>query len=393
MTKQDSSLFIKPNVVRLSELIQSLQIINDSIELILKGKTHQFIPVYGQLRSILTEKSKNQTPLLFELADQFNEKLQFYYTPFEDLPNHLPSVDFHFISPEISSEKKEEKQILIEFKEFLSKDVILFNSRKYKFSFILNSLANKFGGSHYANKIELEIAQLFYWTPFNREILNQIVYQIAKITLDLGTKVAQKLNRLSLYYSIYLPCQDLSETQYIFDYYSPTYGIRYSLLIDNNRFGLLRITDLLKVTWAFKTEKPLSFDTILNIQIIIGLNHDFKSVFHLIINNEVCIDQKVEQFIPISNELHFFDCYYNRSYEKPDEGLNYMMYETILRINLPDEKETNDILRYMQSKNQISGKGIFFSRGNYGLVSRGERDMNMFGKVKHISIEELNNGS
>jgi hypothetical protein len=393
MPNPDFSLLKKPNVIRVSELIESLQVIKDSLELISKGKAHQFIPIYGQLRSILTEKSKNQTPLLFELADLFNEKLQFYYIPFEDLPKDLPAVDFHFISPEISCEKKEENQVLIEFKEFLGKDVILFNSRKYNFYFILNALANKFGGSHYANKIENEIAQLFYWTPLNREILKQIVYQIAKVTIDLGTKVAQKLNRLSLYYSIFLPAQELAEEQYILDYYSKSYEIRYSLVIDRNRFVYLKVIDLLKVPWVLKSQNAISFDKVLNLQIVLGLNKEFKSVFHLVINNEVQIDQQIEQFIPISNEMNFFDCYYNRSYEKADDGLSYIMYETIVRVTLPDENETNVILKYMQSKNQITGKGVYFSRGNYGLVSQGQRDMNMFGIVRHTSAQEIGNGS
>lgn len=393
MSKNQYSLLEKPLVIRLPELAQSLQIINDSYDLISNGKEYQFIPIYGQLRSLLTEKSKNQTPLLFELADKFNEKLELFYIPFEDLPEDLPKVDYHYMSPEISCEKKEKNQIIIEFKDFLMCDIILLNSRKYKINFVINALANKFGGSHYASKIEQEIAELFYFTIFNKNILNQIIFQIGKVTLELGTKVVQKLNQLCFYYSIYLPNQELSEQQYLIDYYSKSYGLRYSLLLDKARQLAIRVIDLNKNVWIFKSDKPVSFETILNLQVIIGFSKNLKSVFRLIVNNEALIDQQIELFVPISNEMHLFDCYYNRSQENEDDGLSFLLYETIIRVILPDENETKSILNYMQSKNIINGKGIFFSKGNYGLTTQGERDMKMHGIVKHVSVEDISSDS
>lgn len=47
---------------RIQELLQALQVIRDSIEAVRQGKLHQIIPVYGQLRALLSEKSKGNDP-------------------------------------------------------------------------------------------------------------------------------------------------------------------------------------------------------------------------------------------------------------------------------------------------------------------------------------------
>jgi hypothetical protein len=43
---------------RVLELLGSLQVIQDSLQLVRAGRVHQLIPVYGQLRAILRERSR-----------------------------------------------------------------------------------------------------------------------------------------------------------------------------------------------------------------------------------------------------------------------------------------------------------------------------------------------
>ena len=393
MAEDNYSLLAKPMVIRLSELACSLQIINDSYQLIEKGKSYQFIPIYGQLRSILTEKSKNQKPLLFEIADLFHEKLDLFYVPFEDLPDNLPKADFHFISPEISCEKIDKNQIPISLKNFLTEEIILLNSRKYKVDYVINALANKFCGSHYASKIEKEIAQLFYLTVFNQNILNQVIFQIGKVVLTLGTKVVQKNNCLSCYYSLYIPNQTLEDQQFIFDYYSKVYDLRYSLILNKDRTLLINIVDLNKNVWAFASEKPIAFDSFLNLEVDLGFTKDLKSAIRLKINEDTIIDKQLDYFIPISNEMHLFDCFYNRSFNNEQNGLDFFMFEIIIRTTFPDNEESKKILTYLKSKNSITVKGIFFTKGSFGITTTGDKNMKIQGTVMHKSINETNNGS
>ena len=58
----------KPLGFRIQELMQSLQVIRDSLGAVRQGRLHQIIPVYGQLRALLSEKSKGNHPLLLDIA-------------------------------------------------------------------------------------------------------------------------------------------------------------------------------------------------------------------------------------------------------------------------------------------------------------------------------------
>lgn len=385
------TLIKKPLILRLSELACSLQIINDCYTLIDNGKLYQFIPVYGQLRSILTEKSKKQRPLLFEIAELFKEELKLYYKPYEELPDYLADSVFHFLSPEISLEKEDSKQIPICLEEFLSKEVLLLNSKLYNMEFVINALANKFGGSHYASKVEKEAAQLFYFQINNQTILNQLILQISKLVLNQGIKMLQKYNSLSLYFTLYIPNQSLDDHQYLFDYYSEKYGLRYSLILNKDKTLSFKVVDIFKNLFTFSSKKPIELNAFSNIQIVFGFSKDFKSVFKLKVNDTILEQQLLDTFIPISNELHLFDKYYNRPYENEKEGLTFIQYQMLIRTTIPDNEETMSIMNYLKSGIKKSTNGILYSKGSYGLTPICEQDIKMYGKVKNLSVDQLVN--
>ena len=65
---------------RVIELTKALQVIRDSLNLIRQGKTYQIIPLCGQLRALLTDKSqsKKNKPLLVDLAVLLQKRLSVF---------------------------------------------------------------------------------------------------------------------------------------------------------------------------------------------------------------------------------------------------------------------------------------------------------------------------
>jgi hypothetical protein len=82
----------KPLAIRTVELVRALQIIKDAIDGARKGGIHNLIPLAGQLRALLTEKSKGADPLLLRLAETFAQPLEFYVMPGADDPNFPDSL-------------------------------------------------------------------------------------------------------------------------------------------------------------------------------------------------------------------------------------------------------------------------------------------------------------
>ena len=58
----------KPLAWRLGELLQSLLVLRDSLRGLRDQQLHQIIPLSGQLRALLTERSGQAAPLLREIV-------------------------------------------------------------------------------------------------------------------------------------------------------------------------------------------------------------------------------------------------------------------------------------------------------------------------------------
>ena len=81
----------KPLALRIRELIQSLLVLRDAIEKVSGGHFHQFIPIYGQLRALLVEKSKGNKSLLIDLANIVRQPLELWcMKPVE--PEQFPAL-------------------------------------------------------------------------------------------------------------------------------------------------------------------------------------------------------------------------------------------------------------------------------------------------------------
>lgn len=98
----------KSGLERIKELYFSLRIISDCQSLIEKGNYYQISIVYGQLRSLLTERSKGLTPLLFDISSILNVELELFHIPdtFEkDLPHLMENLSIRFNSTQPSISK------------------------------------------------------------------------------------------------------------------------------------------------------------------------------------------------------------------------------------------------------------------------------------------------
>jgi len=221
---------------RFQEFIQSLQIINDSIQQFRSGKIHQIIPIYGQLRALLTEKSKKNTPLLFEIANEINASLDFYCMPdVDDFPGILrEGLLLHITGFPLSIKKELPKQISISLQDFLNHEIIFFNNKKYKVNEIISFFANKSGGAHYASKLPKDFAQLLSVGLNGQPILVNSLLQIAEIVYKIGIKILQKLSNFESYILAFIPKQTLQEPAYIVDNFYPEGSMRYFFRIEPN---------------------------------------------------------------------------------------------------------------------------------------------------------------
>jgi hypothetical protein len=77
--KTAAPLVEKPLALRLWEFAASLKVVRDALEGLRAGKSHQLLALAGQLRMLLTDRSKGVIPLLIEIANELNFPLKLYH--------------------------------------------------------------------------------------------------------------------------------------------------------------------------------------------------------------------------------------------------------------------------------------------------------------------------
>ena len=126
----------KPLGYRIQELIQSLQVMNDSLEAVQQGRLYQLIPLYGQLRALLSEKSKHNQPLLLTIAEEISMQLNLYCMSDvndKDFPSEFKQdLVLHLSGFPASIEQELPGQHIIKLEDFLNRKILFFKGREYR---------------------------------------------------------------------------------------------------------------------------------------------------------------------------------------------------------------------------------------------------------------------
>lgn len=206
----------KPLGLRLNELTQSLLILRDCLELVNEGKIYHFLPVYAQLRLLLTEKSKANKPLLLDLADIYRIPLTLGFAPLRE--STVPGAVVTWISLQLATEPDGVRQFR-PLEEFLDTPVLFYSGQPYTPRKLIESFANNEGGAHFSASRPAEFTGMV-------QMISQPVqinlYKIAEATYKLGVKLLRSLRDIELYYILYFPKQPITQDAYVFDMKYPS---------------------------------------------------------------------------------------------------------------------------------------------------------------------------
>jgi len=376
---------------RLIEFFQSMCIISDCFDLISQGKLHQLIPLYGQLRALLTDDAKKNIPLMKDIASILDVKLLLYYSEAQSQGIGMPEPVFQMDTLFVSLEKEFSHQVQIDLFDFIDKPTIKVNENFYKLNEIIDFLANKSGGAHYANKIETYVNELFSYNQFRFNGISpteQLLIQFGKIIYELGNKILDRLTSLHIIFSCYIDKQELEGDSIILDFASSKTSLRFLLFLNKDKFIGIHIVDATGNPFTFVSDKPIDLNDICKtIEVELNINSDFKNEIKLIINDVVFINTKSNVPFFFINELGSFDFFINRSREIDNNGL-FISHGTMSAFNTVLD---NDKIEHKNKfKKDLEESDIFrtFHKGSYGVKDSEKGIMNYSGKFDEKLIKK-----
>jgi hypothetical protein len=192
------------------ELLQSLQVIRDSIGIMRSGGVHQVIPLSGQLRAVLLENRRDAHALLLEVAARLNVSPTIYLMPGTDhvLPAGIPAPEFRMSGFPMGVERELPSQTEIPLKDLLSHLVLFYEGEHYSFREVVEFYANRSGGAHYSKTLPEAFARLTQTSigglAFG-DVLLQVMLQAAEAVYAIGLDLIRKVTNFDLYIDLGIP--------------------------------------------------------------------------------------------------------------------------------------------------------------------------------------------
>jgi hypothetical protein len=385
MTNPEPENIKKTNLDKLIEFFHAVRIIYDSKTLIDRGKFYQNAIIYGQLRALLTDRTKyrcKELKPLFEIAKILGTEIQIYYMPNtieKDLPFIKEGMVLHVSSLPVSIERQLPAQEKISLENYLNVEAVTYKGESYKVSDIINYLSDKFGGSHYDTKVPRNFLELSKIGFNNQPIITNLILQIADLFVKIGLNLVKKITDFE-YFIVFRPETFSSEENFFFDYVLPNSNkSRISLFCFQGKLRLF-LNDLIGRAVSLEVEQLLEPKKIMLLNISHRITNDLKSEIKIGMDGKNILDIIIEEPLLMLNELHSYHAFFNRSIDKEKQEFEFGIGEIIMRSEVGNDANRMSLFNYLLNKKHEGL--IYFNKDSYGQSPPGERDIKMTGNVE-----------
>ena len=392
MTKYQYQPVPKPLGDRIQELMQALQVIRDSLEAVRQGKLHQIIPVYGQLRALLSEKSKGNHPLLLTIARKLSITLEFYcMSGAGDLPDALKKdLVLHLAGFPVTLDQELPNQALVSVEEFLNRPILIYKEKPYLAKEIIAFFANKAGGAHYSPELPKDFGELMSFGLSGQPVLVNALLQMAEVTYRLGVKLLKSQTDFEIHMSLLIPDQRLDEPGYIFDYEYPEAVMRIFCRIEPGMKLSFGVTSIQGITAVVGVKRLIDWSTPHHVNLSLVIREDLFTKLVIVLNGETVGTLDVPHPLFVSNNPFEYNSYQNRSSKDTKAGLDFGLIEMAMFGRYLPLKEQAQM--YLYFENQLvreDQRCVYFKKGQYGCAAPGTNDVQMSNAPVMWSVSKL----
>ncbi len=339
----------KPPGMRINELTQSLLVMRDCIDLVGQGKLHHFLPLYGQLRLLLTEKSRNNEPLLLAVSKGLGIPLNVGFTPLDHQAAPEDTIAI-WVPLDLNMEPNAFDDLLT-IDEFLDSPALYFDGRPYTSRELIRSFAVNQGGAHFSASAPSDFASM---VAFMEQPLQHNLLEIAEATYTLGVRLLQNIRDLEIHAYVAFPKQSFTQDAYVFDFKYPSTvnELNPLRLYCKFRTGGQLVFGVVDLNGAsYETEGlagVLGLEPFVHLAASVHVRNDLKTDLYLYINDNLSSSVTVDIPLAILHNLYEYTCSYNRSYEDEKAGLVYTNAALVIGAAKWSQEDKNRTRRIWQ---------------------------------------------
>ena len=273
----------------MAELLDAIQILRDGLISVENGRHYAAIPIGGQLRALLTERSKKNPPLLRQLSDTYHPDIRIFVTPFatsettplgdgEEL--RIPGTGATY-----SREGPAQKEISIP--DLLNLVALQTTDGVYRVRDVIEHVANRAGGAHYAlhvnDRIENDMSNaVFGGIPFWVWAMRDI----GKSVLHIAHHLLAELLIFQVSVGLVIRGLPMRASMDILRAKNPRQMTAWTLSITAEQKLRLAVVDATGSVAAVASESPIEWSEPRYIAFSVHLSDDLSTVLKLFVDGE-----------------------------------------------------------------------------------------------------------
>jgi hypothetical protein len=387
----------KPLAIRTVELIHALQLIADGLKQIRQGQMRYLIPLSGQLRALIAERSSKADPLLLHIAQVLQQDLSVYCMPDvhdTTFPSGLrEGLVFHMRGFPITAERQFAAQVKMTFPEILDREIITFQGKNYTPRILIEWYANKSGGAHYSRNLPEDFADLLALKTMNVLPLTQVIVQIGDATLATGLRLLKSVVDFDLHALLVVPHQDssqISDVNFLLDSRYEGSAMRISLTLNKRLMPSLFVSGLQGVAARVGCDRLINWNEPRYIHAAIRIDDDLSTLLELWVDGTVVGRKRIAEPLFVLSDPLDYENYYNRAVDGEPQLFSFAMAEIALYSRELGPIERAQLLLYMSEKRQDPELPLMlYTSKSFGQAVRGTKDLTMTGTVSQVKTRDL----
>ncbi len=384
--------------MRTVELVRALQLIHDAIGRVRQGEVRYLAAMAGQLRALLTERTRTADPLLLHLASVLKQELNVYCMPDVNDPEFPPSLKdallLHIAGFPVTANRQLAAQVPLAIEDLLARDIIFFRDRKYTVRTIIEWFANKAGGAHYSRQLPEDFASLLTMSPFGQmaPIANALL-QVGEATATAGRQLLKSVVDFEIHTLIAVPQQDpkgLADLNVLFDARYEGTTMRLTLALDRQLKPVFVAQGLQGVAATVRADRLADWREAHHLHAACCIQEDFATRFELAVDGQVVGRVFVPEPLFVLADPLDYESYHNRSVDGAPQNFSFAVGHVLMLNSDIDLMTRARVMLFMNEKRQNPEQAmILYGPNSFGHSPRGTKDLELTGSYRREKAADV----
>ncbi|MEM8809932.1 MAG: hypothetical protein AAGF01_28270 [Cyanobacteria bacterium P01_G01_bin.38] len=391
----------KSFTIRMLELVRALQLISDSLKHLRQGEHWHLVTLSGQLRALLTERSRQADPLLMYIAQSLQKTLKIYCMQDVNDPSFPESLrdkrQLHVAGFPLTVERQFPAQFELNFSELLDLEIILFKGNRYSVRTLIEWYANKTGGAHYSKQIPKDFASLLAINFFNIQPIANVLIQLGEATLTVGRNLLKSVVDLEFHALVVIPPQDAqnsTNSNILFDSRYEGSSMQLTLSLNQRLMPSLAVVGLQGVGARVESDRLIDWSKPRHLFATLTIQDNLSTRIELAVDGVSVGRTEVKEPLFVLSDPLDYDMFHNRAVEGSTQQFSFGVCQVLMigrEVSYLDRANLMIYMNKQQKETDISL--ILYTSGSYGHSARGTKNLTMTGNVKHLKLSEIHFGS